>query len=313
MSALRATIEQVTQDNQALIRSYHPHLAPFDEVIASTDESGRSTWRIHVDSGFRQRVPTGNLGIEAAGRTIQIIPLLKIDPVCSSIFLSAPDPIPRTINPRKFLTGNQLRRVRDCFPTSSGVMMFVSGYIVLLYETESDMNRAWTYPPICTIGGLTVQHSIDNRKPSVVTAESGVVIRDSDPASNMACIIGLKLKLRDGTEGITTVTHGFVRQNRSLLSLKLPLYGWYSRLTEALSTFSGIRQPPVPAFIKASSTASLLSNSPMGKEASLVETNENLKVSHSISLILARPVSFRPTFGFFRSVPSELRMTVRAL
>jgi hypothetical protein len=60
---------------------------------------------------------------------------------------------------------NDLNRIRACFPSSSGIQILVSGYAILLYKDAVDMNISWSDGMVALvgiIGGLILQHSIDN-------------------------------------------------------------------------------------------------------------------------------------------------------
>lgn len=230
---------------------------------------------------------TGKLETHAGGREIHVVPFLQVDPNCSGIFFEGPDPIPRQINPRRFLTAGDLNRIRRSFPTSSGIVVLMAGQAIILYRTQSDVNAAWRFPPILSIGGLGLQHSLDTREPSVAEVDSGSVVFNPDPSANQACAIGIKIKTPGGAQAITTVTHGFVRPNRALRNLKLTVYSWYSRFKNALSKFTSMRYPAMPAFI--TTKRSPLTNSPMGKEVFLLETNEQVCLS-AVTSNLARSI-----------------------
>jgi len=85
--------------------------------------------------------------------------------------------------------------------------------------------------------------------------------------------MGLKIKLPNGTEGITTVTHGFVRTNQSAVNLKLGIFELYTRLKKALSSFH-YYCPKLP-YIN-TTTRSLLTNNPLGKDVFLLDSMEHV-------------------------------------
>ena len=109
---------------------------------------------------------------------------------------------------------------------------------------------------------------MDNREPSGTTIHSGQAVTNRHTALASTCAMGLKVKLPDGTEGITTVTHGFVKLNGSMRNLKLGLFEWYTRIKKALSSFRYPCRLPFPTYI--ATKTSLLTNNPLGKEVFLL-------------------------------------------
>jgi hypothetical protein len=215
------------------MKFFQSSLAVFDEIFSVLDTNGRFFWRVKVGAAKKE---LSNLATHVGGREIHIIPFHELGPISFNPSCR-PDPIQRRINPRKMLTETDLDKIRAHFPTSSGIQILLSGYAVLLYEDAAEMKESWNSGIVDSIGGLPLQHAIDSRQPSVTYLHPGQTITDRTTSPPSMCAMGLKIKLPNGMEGITTVTHGFVRGNQSAVNLKLGIFEWYTRLKKALSSF----------------------------------------------------------------------------
>ncbi|RHZ57286.1 uncharacterized protein CDV56_100474 [Aspergillus thermomutatus] len=54
-----------------------------------------------------------------------------------------PDPIRAALNPRRFLSQDDLHILREMFPSAVGAKVFVSGFIVILFKTRADIEKSW--------------------------------------------------------------------------------------------------------------------------------------------------------------------------
>jgi hypothetical protein len=53
------------------------------------------------------------------------------------------DPIRAALNPRRFLSQDDLNILREMFPSAVGVRVFMSGFIVILFKTREDIEKSW--------------------------------------------------------------------------------------------------------------------------------------------------------------------------
>ncbi|KAJ6109633.1 hypothetical protein N7486_001868 [Penicillium sp. IBT 16267x] len=53
------------------------------------------------------------------------------------------------LNPRRFLSAEDLRIIREMFPSAIGARVFVSGFIVILFNSMADIKRSWDYDGPC--------------------------------------------------------------------------------------------------------------------------------------------------------------------
>ena len=128
---------------------------------------------------------------------------------------------------------------------------------------------------------------IPSRQPSVTYLHPGQTITDRTTSPPSMCAMGLKIKLPNGMEGITTVTHGFVRGNQSAVNLKLGIFEWYTRLKKALSSFH-YYCPKLPSIM--TTTRSFLTNNPLGKDVFLL-TAWNMYISPMLIFIILMLIS----------------------
>jgi hypothetical protein len=90
--------------------------------------------------------------------------------------------------------------------------------------------------------------------------------------------IGLKLKLRDGTECVTVPTHAFVDLGATHNKGRLKLTNWFLKAQEFLLKLRPIQQLSRPAV---AGTRGAIQKTPLGKGVWLADTNE--KVSQSLT------------------------------
>jgi hypothetical protein len=225
------------------------------------------------------------------------------------------DPIPRKINARRFLTAEDIRSIRNIFPSSIGVRLLISGWVVIHFEDVKTMKSAWESGFPDTVGALRVGCMVTRFVPSFPVGYGHAI--NSDGRGNEECCLGLRLTLPTGQEVITTTTHGFVKLLDSNNSFRLRISDWYLKLRNALRTSKSIN----PSYTSiGSSTSSEQTNSPLGKRIWLAGGN-TLVSRHSFQRYVdfaesdsdaylgrqhngnVRPVSFRPSTVSIRICP----------
>ena len=229
IAAIRATFEEmVMPDNEELIRSYHPSLSnqPFVEVIK---EAETSIWRIFPTKNCKS-LPT-----HIGGREAQVVPRFLTPRLAGGAWFdraTLPDPIGRRVNPRRCLSPGDLKILRQHFPSAVGVRVLISRFALLLYPTVESIYNDWKAGVPASIGGLDVGYILSDYSPSNTALESGSAISTvPDNYANVAAL-GLKLRLPNGQECITTVSHSFF-PHKSHLGMKQRLT-YYTRKARAI-------------------------------------------------------------------------------
>lgn len=66
------------------------------------------------------------------------------------------------INPRRFLTPEDLDSIRDMFPQAAGVEVLIVGYIIILFRGASDVEEAYQCAWPLELAGLRFVFDIRN-------------------------------------------------------------------------------------------------------------------------------------------------------
>jgi hypothetical protein len=177
------------------------------------------------------------------------------------------DPIARKINPRRFLTAEDISNIRIAFPESIGVRILISGWVVIHFVDVKTMKSAWGRGFPDTVGALRVGCMVPRFVPSYAVGNGHAVNNDS--GGGEGCL-GLKLTLPSGQEVIATTTHAFVKLSGQNHPFRLKISEWYLKLKNALRT----SKTPNPSFTAiGTSTSSEERNSPLGKRVWLAGRN----------------------------------------
>jgi hypothetical protein len=159
-------------------------------------------------------VTTNILDTHAGGREIHVKPLY-INPVFPDyISQGIYDPINRELNPRRFLTAGDLNNIRNLYTQVVGARVLICGIVVLLFKSLYDMRLAWNTGIVESIGSLKVLYDVAEHTETRAEHWSYAVSGNPDNFNCSVCL-GLRLKLPNGQEAITTVTHGFVELEKS--------------------------------------------------------------------------------------------------
>ena len=148
----------------------------------------------------------------AAGLPIHVLPSFIVPPRAPQQRLLN-DPIVEIINPREILSLGNLYSIHRFFPTSIGVRILVTGFIIILYKSMKDLKDAWAQGVFETIGTLQLGYSVPVYVPTATSIGYGSAVTTKEDANiyeNQGCL-GLRIRLPNGNEAITTTTHAFVR------------------------------------------------------------------------------------------------------
>lgn len=225
----------MTPENQALLRTYRPALSNMEYVSIRVLSGNNTIWTLcgAANQPFHAR---------AGGREIHVFDPLYYNRnlVPSMLFMM---PFRHRIYPRRMLTPHDIAVVRSYFPDSVGVRVYISGLMVFLFGNMSDIRSAscsyWNYA-----GGLGIGHDVRNIRPLSSPSRSVCV------ATSPCKVSGLKVRLKDGTEGVTTATHRHVRNPAKsstlefLIACAQPAQEWVSkRVPEIIKPLATRKMP----------------------------------------------------------------------
>ncbi|KAK2810197.1 hypothetical protein FQN50_003167 [Emmonsiellopsis sp. PD_5] len=188
---------------EQIVRTLHRSLARCESVFVY-ESHGDVVWLV-PDSDDLNLPDT-----HAAGREIHVLPYFEIQPpsVTTPFYES---PITRRINCRRFLRPDDIEAIREFFPGSIGIRILMTGYAVVLFRTFDAMQAAWRTKVIEELGGLRVGYDIAQGHLSSATTASGSAISEHPKALRTSACLGLRLRMPNGDDVITTVTHQFVK------------------------------------------------------------------------------------------------------
>jgi hypothetical protein len=226
--------KETTDENAALIRSFHRSLEGSSSVWMCHDRNRPSVWLVpEVNSVRLFDTHAGGLMIHYMPRVYKPVPW-----TCPYI----QDPIARKINPRRFLTAEDIRSIRNIFPSSIGVRVLISGWVVIHFEDVKTMESAWESGFPDTVGALRVGCMVTRFVPSFPVGYGHAI--NSDARGGEEGCLGLRLTLPSGQEVITTTMHAFVKLMNSKNSFRLRISEWYLKLRNALRT-----SKPIPSCV----------------------------------------------------------------
>ncbi|KAM5457522.1 hypothetical protein MaudCBS49596_000717 [Microsporum audouinii] len=267
----------VTGENEQLLRSFHPSLEVFETVLVMATDTG-DVWAVHNGTNDEERAIDTHVG----GREVHIYPYHEF-PYPRSTYVGIPFcdcPLTRHINPRRLLRPEDLRVLREFWPTSVGVRVLISGWVIILFSSQSDMEAEWVSKMCDNIGGQRVGYDVVRCDLTLrpVPSASAVASRSGDFSTRVS--LGLRLRMHE-EDVITTVTHGFVETytpNSYFDYLKMQCSSWYLSVRSALERFRLPRPSSITPGILESrgeyrghSTAT--DNSPIGRQVWIAGTD----------------------------------------
>ncbi|OQD81017.1 hypothetical protein PENANT_c030G01654 [Penicillium antarcticum] len=254
-AAIRAvhTLE-TAPENERLVRTHHPTLRLHDSVYVSHPQYGPEVWLV---KGACE-------DIEAGGRPLHPYPEDILNLVPFGRILSPRSPwreeylFKEGINPRKLLSPEKIDSLRELFPAAVGARVFVSGFLIVL------LNHSATFKPL---------------EASADTVISGMEVCENPESLNCQGCLGLRIRMTDGKEAITTVTHGFAR-NPQRSRMTMMFSEWILKSKSALLRCR--RPPPQSDTCEIGVVRSSNKNSPIGKEVWLTTEKKRIGViSHT--------------------------------
>jgi hypothetical protein len=275
------------------VRTYHPALRAHRAVYVCESNFGPPVWVV------RGNAP----GVEAGGRDIHPYPVDHENLLHFGTTLipgsqwKADYLFPTAINPRKLLTPAQLDGLRELFPNSIGARVLITGFLVILLPSLSDIEKAHGYDWVMVVGGLRTIYDVLVTEATADTVTSGMEVADSPNSINGNTVtsgmevsdspnsingtgcLGIKLCMTNGTEAITTVTHGFVKKPCPFRFTRI-FHHLISNLKAVKAAIRRFRRPPQPCEVPAVGTSrGSLSNSPIGKVVWLAAENRRVSTS----------------------------------
>ena len=240
-------------------------------------ESGHGKWIWIV----RPTQSSGIIGSHAGDREIHVQPCFKSYGYGTQKNPHIiPDPLDRAISPRELLKDDELNKVRALYHQAVGLDILICGRALVLFKTEQNMLNAWNNGIPTTIGGIPVGYMVMNSEPSAAPLQPNNAVSSAPDNGRPTSALGLKIRLPDGTEAITTETHGFVKLVREKRHPFIGAAGGYMKVKSALSKFRPTQNSSAESD-HLSATGKQLENSPIGKAVYL--TGANTMVSHSVN------------------------------
>ncbi|KAJ5585423.1 uncharacterized protein N7459_005223 [Penicillium hispanicum] len=281
---------ETTPENEELLRTHHPALGLHDEVYVSHPQYGPEVWLVR---GLYT-------GITAGGRAVHPFPEDRKELYPWGRVLTPRSPLKEEylfkegINPRKLLSPEQLDGLRELFPAAIGARVLVAGVLVMLFRSDSEIRDIYETDWIMEVGGLRTIYDIPRLEVNADTVISGMEVSETPESLHGSGCLGLRLRMPDGTEAITTVTHGFVRNPQS--SRVVSLFSDYiARAKSALQRL--IHRPPPPDTLALGVARNSPANSPIGKEVWLATEKQRIgAISYTFddpSPTLAYPAGYR--------------------
>ncbi|KAJ5666055.1 uncharacterized protein N7477_008503 [Penicillium maclennaniae] len=281
---------ETTPENERLVRTHHPTLRLHDQVYVSHPQYGPEVWLVNgacedIEAGGRSLhpYPEDRLNLQPIGRVLTPRSPWKED----YLFKEG-------INPRKLLSPEKIDNLRELFPVAVGARLFVSGFLVVLFKSLHEIQAVYERDWIMEVGGLRTIYDEYRLEASADTVMSGMeVCKKPESLHGQGCL-GLRIRMTDGKEAITTVTHGFVR-NPQWSRMTMMFSDWILRSKSALSCFR--RPPPQSDTCAIGVERSSNKNSPIGKEVWLATEKKRIGViSHTFddpSPVLPFPAGYR--------------------
>lgn len=221
------TIEN--DDNLDIIRSAHPSLRECVDVKRVKEPTGRCFWMVGFEDAERLR------HTQAGGWEIHVKPQFALPKQGSLGLLPAvrENPFQHRLDPRKFISDADLRTIQEFFPGSIGIHVLVIGYIVVLFAHADAIQACIANGLVEEIGGLQVAFGVASYFPTAVY--SRYAIADGPAKTRGTACLGLRLRLLDGTDCITTATHAFVQLKQGKQShLQRRCLSWLGAIKNAL-------------------------------------------------------------------------------
>ncbi|KAJ5888631.1 hypothetical protein N7495_008672 [Penicillium taxi] len=282
------SITRVDKENEQLVRSCHPTLSSRATVMVSESSFGEPVWLILSPI-------TSPEVIYAGGRPIHYLPGHHSEYIPGLITPRSPgvydQHFSRYINPRRFLRSTDLDSLRQLFPGAVGATVLIAGFLIILFDDIQHVHDAYSEIYPLELAGLLVHFDIARGDLTTVPFQYGLGIgaRIGEENNSAGCI-GLKVRLQDGSEAITTVTHGFVYCPGSSVAANV-----MNLIQTTLDRVKGLLVRYLPTRIRMDTTfimhSGALTNNPVGREVLIASSH--MKIGN-ISYSYDRPSKTKP-------------------
>ncbi|KAM5451159.1 hypothetical protein MaudCBS49596_003863 [Microsporum audouinii] len=308
----RSTLEPIVNaGNEELFRTFHPALASVACVMAvRLRRSEPYIWVVVLQPD----TDTDAIGTHAGDREIHFRPAFLSAWREGVLLVGPPGPQRLPVNVRRMLTAKDLNDVRLYWPKSIGIRILISGLALMIYANKSDLHRDRERCPL-TFGELEVGYILEDYIPTadtpgrIVDIGHTVALAEAAPPS---AALGLRLRLRNGIEAITVVTHAFIPECRG--SVMEYFSYWVNNAKKTLSRFlpfAAAKNLPLDAEVREAITY----RSPLGKTVWLANTNTKIGriaytydephpsrpypsgYKHDLSLVVGQLVDLKPPWG----------------
>ena len=275
------TIEN--DDNLDIIRSAHPSLRECVDVKCVKEPAGRCFWMVGFDDAERLR------HTHAGGWEIHVEPQFALPKQGSLGLLPAvrENPLRYRLDPRRFVSDADLRTIQEFFPGSIGIHVLVIGYIVVLFAHVDAVQACFANGLVEEIGGLRMVFGVASYFSTAVY--SRYAITDGPAKTHRTTCLGLRLRLVDGTDCITTTTHVFVKLKRGKQShLQCRCLSWLGAIKNALRIIRPQRMIRGTATIITSGHAKTKKNSSLNKSCYLANSTTKVSFYSILHMVISR-------------------------
>ncbi|KAJ5765130.1 hypothetical protein N7520_004689 [Penicillium odoratum] len=286
---LRAELITMTNDeNEMFVRSCHPSLCSQGTVMVSESSFGEPVWLVLSPITAPEKIYAGGRAIHYyPAHHSEFIPWL-LSPRSTAGYNRYFD---RYINPRRFLRATDLNSLRELFPAAIGATVLIAGFLIILFDDMQHVRNAYTEIYPLELAGMLVYFDVARDELSTTPVEYGL---DTDTRigeeNTRAGCIGLKVRLQDGTEAITTVTHGFVNcPGTSLATTMLNVVR--QMLDKAKKTLVRYLPARIAEDNRFITYSGVLTNNPIGREVLIAASHH--RIGH-ISRTYDQPSRIKP-------------------
>lgn len=230
-------------------------------------EEGRRSWRIFKTS-------FDDTPAQIANTDVHVVPFHNSPVLAGGSWFDRayrPDPISRNINPRRYLRPADITTVRRAFPSSIGIRILISRFALIVYQNTDQMYEDWNTGVPETLGGLTLGYILEDFEPSTITLASEMSTSTSANNFTDVAALGLRLRMPDGRECVTTATHAFIHYKR-----KSPMKRFFSHWARmARNSLESFQHPATPICQPAQIlTAAAKSHNVLGRKVWAAGTND---------------------------------------
>lgn len=152
------------------MRTHDLSLASCPFVYQATEADGSRIWVVSIGPIY---------DTHAAGRAIHIHPEFLLPQLSHANSGTCKNPRRRSINSRRFLPASELELLRRSFPAAVGARVLVSGFLIVLFRNQKDIEASWLEGCVHSFGLLRLRYDVAVHYPTEAVAESGNAIADS--------------------------------------------------------------------------------------------------------------------------------------